>query len=100
MWSLFHATWSTPYARFCVIWSALGLTTEVKFYLQYGKNLSLEAIPGSGKKFERSNGKKLELPKKSNSFPLELFSSNFFSVHMEAEVPQQWQTNHFKACSK
>ena len=45
MWSLFHATWSTPYARFCVIWSALGLTTEVKFYLQYGKNLNLEAIP-------------------------------------------------------
>ena len=47
-----------------------------------------------------SSGKKFELPKKSNFFPLELFSSNFFLVHMEAEVLQQWQTTHFKACSK
>ena len=41
-----------------------------------------------------------ELPKKSNFFPLELFSSNFFLVHIEAVVLQKWQTTHFKACSK
>ena len=52
----------------------------------------IDVLEGSGKKFE--------LPKKSNFFPLELFSSNFFLVHMEAEVLQQWQTTHFKACSK
>ena len=44
--------------------------------------------------------KKFESPKKSNFFPLELFSSNCLLVHMEAEVLQQWQTIHFKACSK
>ena len=48
---------------------------------------------GAGKKFER---KKFECPKKSNFFPLKLFSSKFFMVHMEAEVLQQWQTTHFR----
>ena len=47
-----------------------------------------------------SSGKKFESPKKSNFFPLELFSSNFFLVHIELEVLQRWQTTHFKACSK
>ena len=45
-------------------------------------------------------GKKFELPKKSNFFPLELFSSKLFLVHMEAEVLQHWQTTHFKAYSE
>ena len=47
-----------------------------------------------------SSGKKFESPKKSNFFPVELFSSKFFWVHMEPDVLQQWQTTHFKACSK
>ena len=47
-----------------------------------------------------SSGQKFELPKKSNFCPVELLSSNFFSVHMEAEELQKWQATHFKACSK
>ena len=40
-------------------------------------------ILGLGKS---SSGKKFELPKKSNFFPLELLSSNFSLVHIEAVV--------------
>ena len=47
-----------------------------------------------------SRGKKLDFFGNSNFFPLELFSSNFFLVHIEAVVLQNWQTTHFKACSK
>ena len=47
-----------------------------------------------------SSRKKFESPKKSSFFSLELFSSKFFLVHMEAVVLQQWQTTHFKAYSK
>ena len=39
-------------------------------------------ISGRGEKFER---KKFELPKNSNFFPLQLFSSKSFLVHMEAK---------------
>ena len=53
-----------------------------------------------GVKEKSSSGKKFESPKKSNFFPLKLFSSKIFLVHMEADVLQQWQTTHFKACSK
>ena len=52
---------------------------------------------GLGKKFER---KKVRIAKKVELFSSRTFSSNFFLVHMEAEVLQQWQTTHFKACSK
>ena len=38
-----------------------------------------------------SSGKKFESPTKSNFFPLELFSSNFFLFHIEGEVLQHWQ---------
>ena len=39
-----------------------------------------------GKQEKSSSGKKLELPEKSNFFPLKLFSSNFFLVHIKAVV--------------
>ena len=45
-----------------------------------------------GEKFER---KKVRIAEK-----VEIFSSKFFLVQMEAEVLQQWHTTHFKACSK
>ena len=47
-----------------------------------------------GEKFER---KKVRIAEK-----VELFSSRFFfqNFHMEAKVLQEWQTTHFKACSK
>ena len=52
----------------------------------------------SAREEEKSlSGKKLESPKKSNFFPLELFSSNFFLVHTKLEVLKRWQTTHFKA---
>ena len=35
------------------------------------------------------SGKKFELPKKSNFFPLELVSPNFFLVHKDLEVLQK-----------
>ena len=41
------------------------------------------------KKEKSSIGKKIESPKKSNFFLLELFSSNFFLVHIEAVVLQK-----------
>ena len=44
-----------------------------------------------------SSGKKVELSKKLNFFPLELFSSKSFLVHMEAKMLQEWQTTCFKA---
>ena len=43
-----------------------------------------------------SSGKKFESPKKSNFFPLELFSSNFFLVHIELEVLQRWLVPNHK----
>ena len=46
-----------------------------------------------------SSGKKFESPKKSNFF-FSNFFLQFFFVHMEAAVLQQWQTTHFKACCK
>ena len=52
------------------------------------------------KKEKSLNGKKFESLKKFNFFPLKLISSKFLLVHMEAEVLQQWQTPHFKTCSK
>ena len=68
------------------------------------KNLARATLLCTGKKFQdqekSSSGKKFESPKKSNFFPVELFSSKFFWVHMEPDVLQQWQTTYFKACSK
>ena len=53
-----------------------------------------------GDQEKSSSGKKFESAEKSNFFPLELFSSKFFWVHMEAIGLQKWQTTHFKAYSK
>ena len=50
-----------------------------------------------GEKFER---KKVRIAEKVELFPVKLFCSNFFLVHIEAVVLQKWQTTHFKACSK
>ena len=52
---------------------------------------------GSGKKFER---KKVRSAEKVELFSSRTFVLQFFFVHMEAEVLQQWQTTHFKAWSK
>ena len=75
------------------------VSSKNKVLIQHIKNKDMPRTnhTGSGKKFEQ---KKVRIAEKSNFFPLELFSSNFFLVHMEAEVLQQWQTTHFKACSK
>ena len=69
--------------------------TDIALSIYTDTNFSFfpEVLKEEGKKFER---KKVWITKKSNFFSLELFSSTFFLVHMEAEVLQQWQTTHFK----
>ena len=45
-------------------------------------------------------GEKFEWKKVRIAEKVELFSSNFFLIHIEAVVPQKWQTTHLKAYSK
>ena len=62
--------------------------------------LSCVVLYGRRKKVRAE--KSLNCRKSRTFFPLKLFPSNFFLWliwNMEAEVLQQWQTTHFKACS-
>ena len=52
---------------------------------------------GTGKRFDR---KKVRIAEKVEPFSGRTFFLQFFFVHMEPEVLQQWQTTYFKACSK
>ena len=50
------------------------------------KGVTSDSRVFQGVKEKSSSGKKFESPKKSNFFPLKLFSSIFFLVHMEAFI--------------
>ena len=63
----------------------------------YSNKLLYVVQMGLGKKFE---WKKVRIAEKVELFSSRTFFLKFFLVHMDAEVPQQWQTTHFKACSK
>ena len=52
---------------------------------------------GLGERFDR---KKVRIAEKVEPFSGRTFFLQFFLVHMEPEVLQQWQTTYFKACSK
>ena len=56
-----------------------------------------DLVTSLGEKFER---KKVRIAEKVKLFSSRTFFLQLLLVHMEAEVLQQWQTTHFKACSK